>query len=55
MTFMRANLIFGEESYTFRHLVQQMLTGKIVYPKVKACDGQKYYPMYYFPKIINNK
>lgn len=38
--------MYGKDSYLMRFLVQQMLTGAILYPRLAACGTQKYYPMY---------
>ena len=46
ITIMKTNILFGEESYMLRFLTQQMLTGRVIYPKQKVCDAQKYYPIY---------
>ena len=45
MTLIRPNLIFGDDSYFIRYLAQQMLTGRVLYPRLKECNKQKYYPM----------
>lgn len=46
MTLLRTNLIFGEESYMFRFLTQQLLTGRVIYPRQKVCNTQKYFPVH---------
>ncbi len=43
---MRPNLIFGEESYLVHFLTQQLLTGRIIYPRAKDCTLQKYFPIH---------
>lgn len=46
MTLLRPNIIFGEESYSIRFLIQSLLTGRVIYPRLKECGLQKYFPMY---------
>ena len=45
MTLLRPNLIFGENSYMIHYLIQAMMTGRVIYPKLTDCKKQKYYPM----------
>jgi hypothetical protein len=51
MTLLRPNIIFGEESYSIRYLIQSLLAGRVIYPRLKDCGLQKYYPMYKIIKI----